>query len=157
MSGSPVFDPVSRKAVGVINTTVGMSETGNCDLGSPSEISGQGAPPRAQTSNNVPIDGLAAYFMQGQWAPQAGGRPLPLASGLALLPQGLFSPMQHPSSSIRCQLEDSGSAAKQVKFNTAGQDRCKTDTGYKTYQATQLPHLPIQEGLHLGAYAKTSA
>jgi hypothetical protein len=42
MSGSPVFDPVSRKAVGVINTTVGMSETGNCDLGSPCEISGQG-------------------------------------------------------------------------------------------------------------------
>lgn len=95
--------------------------------------------------------------MQGQSAPQAGGCPLPLASGLALLPQGLFSPMQQHSSSIRCQLKGSGSAAKQVKFNTAGQDRCKTDTGYKTYQATQLPHLPIQEGLHLGAYAKTSA
>lgn len=61
MSGSPVLDPVSRKAVGVINTTtVGMSETGNCDLGSPCEISGQGTPPRAETSYNVPIDGLAA-------------------------------------------------------------------------------------------------
>jgi V8-like Glu-specific endopeptidase len=150
MSGSPVFDPVSRKAVGVINTTtVGMSETHNCYLGSPCEISAQVTRPRAQTSYAVPIDGLAACFVQGQWAPQAGVCPLPLASGPALLPQELFSPMQHPSSRRRWQLEGPSSAATQVKFITAGLDRCNTDTGYQTYQANQLPFLPTQEGVHL--------
>jgi V8-like Glu-specific endopeptidase len=150
MSGSPVFDPVSSKAVGVINTTtVGMSETRNCYLGSPCEISALGTRPRAQTSYAVPIDGLAACFVQGQWAPQAGVCPLPLASGPALLPQGLFSPMQHTSSSRRWQLEGPGSAATQVKFITAGQDLCTTDTGYQTFRADSLPFLPTQEGMHL--------
>jgi hypothetical protein len=150
MSGSPVFDPVSRKAVGVINTTtVGMSETRNCYLSSPCEISAQGTRPRAQTSYAVPIDGLAACFVQGQWAPQAGVCPLPLASGPALLPIGLFSPMQHPSISRRWQFEGSSGAATQVKFITGGQDHCNTDTGYQTYQANRLPFLPTQEGVHL--------
>jgi hypothetical protein len=150
MSGSPVFDPVSRKAVGVINTTtVGMSETRNCYLGSPCEISAQGTRPRPQTSYAVPIDGLAACFVQGQWAPQAGVCPLPMASGPALLPQGLFSPMQHPSTSRRWQLEGPSSAATQVKFITAGQDLCATDTGYQTFRADSLPFLPTKEGVHL--------
>lgn len=150
MSGSPVFDSVSRKAVGVINTTtVGMSETRNCYLGSPCEISAEGTRPRAQTSYAVPIDGLAACFVQGQWAPQTGVCPLPLTSGPALLPQGLFSPMQHPSSSRRWQLKGPSSAATQVKFITAGQDRCNTDTGYQSYEADRLPFLPTQEGAHL--------
>jgi hypothetical protein len=151
MSGSPVFDAVSRKAVGVINTTtVGMSETRNCYLGSPCEISAQGTRPRAQTSYAVPIDGLAACFVQGQWAPQSGVCPLlPLASGPALLPQDLFSPMQHPSSSRRWQFEGPSSASTQVKFITAGLERCTTDTGYQTYRADSLPFLPTQEGVHL--------
>jgi V8-like Glu-specific endopeptidase len=154
MSGSPVFDVVSRRAVGVINTTtVGMSETRNCYLGSPCEISAQGTHPRTQTSYAVPIDGLAACFVQGHWAPQSAAQsglcPLPLASGPAMLPQGLFSPMQHPSSSRRWQLEGPSSADTQVKFITAGQDLCTTDTGYQTYRADRLPFLPTQEGVHL--------
>lgn len=158
MSGSPVFDPVSRKAVGVISTTtVGMSETRNCYLGSPCEISVQGTLPRANTSYAVPIDGLSACFVQGQWAPLSGPQstppsvacPLPLASGPALLPQGLFSPMQHPSSSRRWQLEGRSSTATEIKFVTAGLDRCKNDTGYQTYRVNSSPFLPTQKGVHL--------
>jgi hypothetical protein len=57
--------------------------------------------------------------------------------------------MQHTSSSRRWQLEGPGSAATQVKFITAGQDLCTTDTGYQTFRADSLPFLPTQEGMHL--------
>jgi Trypsin-like peptidase domain len=150
MSGSPVINPLSGQAVGMINTTtVGMTETNNCYLGSPCEIRPEGSRPIKKTSYAVPIHDLPACFIDGRWAPQTGKCALPLENGPVLLPQSLFSPLQHKMVSKRWQFEGQSQNSTEIKFIIAGQGDCLLDSGYVNYEPQNLPWIPTKEGTYL--------
>jgi hypothetical protein len=150
MSGSPVYDMNSRQVVGIVNTTtIDMIESVNCYLSSPCEITSQGTRPIANTSYAVPIEKLHACFVNGHWSPQANICPLALASGPAILPSYLYSPMQHKQATQRWRFEGDTNEDVMIKIITAGLDTCQNTNDYKPFNTHELPYLPTQENMYL--------